>query len=232
MISEKSLGGYWAAGVTVEWDAHRRRWSGEVAYYDDGFANDEPDSGRISTEGVLRTRYKVGSGEPLAPLGAVVRVLIKDAVRLGIRFERPGFDRPFLYLAGGSESDPDNPLPKGWQEMLAIVASRYEWDTYEAPKPETAEPLRREISWEVRAHEAGTRLPREQKRLLLGYLAAVACAPRDFGTPADDVLDWYTAEVPDSTVKVEWYVMPHQILVLRVTDLAASEGEERAGADG
>lgn len=124
-------GKYWAAGVVLDWDDYRRRWYGKVEYYDDGFMNDDLDQGRISTEGVLGTRYGVGENhDPWRALEVVVDVLIKDAESLGIQFTSTRDDhRPFLYLRGDGD-DPERTPPHGWREAFKKVADRHGWETY------------------------------------------------------------------------------------------------------
>jgi hypothetical protein len=43
---DKGSGSYWAVGITLRCDG--QRWAGELDYLDDGFADDDPDSGALA----------------------------------------------------------------------------------------------------------------------------------------------------------------------------------------
>lgn len=128
MIPNTENARYWSIGITLVWD-DVRGWGGGVDYYDNGWAGDDnTDTGEISTEGTLRTRYYVADGQQRTALAAVIDVLIADAGRLGVSFREPG-DLPNLYYNGDGE-DPDCPPPDGWRELLAVEAQRIGWATY------------------------------------------------------------------------------------------------------
>lgn len=136
MILERSTH-YWAVGITLTWHPASVRdhdgnrvdgWSGEVDYYDDGFADDDPDTTKLSTQGTLRTRYIVADGKQQSAITAIVDTLITDAGRLGIKFRADG-GLPWLYVPGDGEWE-DKPVPDGWREMLAAEAERIGWATY------------------------------------------------------------------------------------------------------
>lgn len=138
MILEKSTA-HWAVGITLTWhpDGARDRdgnkvdgWTGEVGYYDDGFADDDTDAGNLSTEGALRTRYVVADGTRQSAITAIVDTLIADAARLGIKFRTGEGDLPRLYVPGDGEWA-DTPLPDGWRQLLAAEAQRIGWKTYD-----------------------------------------------------------------------------------------------------
>jgi hypothetical protein len=114
---------YWTTGISLRWDGSR--WGGRIDYYDDGFCDDDPDGGRVSTEGVLRTRYMVRDGKESSALRAVVDTLIGDAQRLGIRLGGPD-GPPALYYDGDGEGA-DYPPPDGWRELVAAEAQRVGW---------------------------------------------------------------------------------------------------------
>jgi hypothetical protein len=63
MISKS--GRYWSTGITVV--KSNSRWTASLDYCDDGFADDDPDAGLISTEGKLHTRYGVRDGDTRDP---------------------------------------------------------------------------------------------------------------------------------------------------------------------
>lgn len=137
MILERSTT-YWTTGITLAYhpDGARDRggnhlpgWSGELDYFDDGWAgDDDADAGKICTEGTLRTRYVIKDGVQQSALRAIVDTLIADAGRLGVRF-RPAMP-PRLFVRGDGEWG-DVPLPDGWRELLAAEAARIGWATYD-----------------------------------------------------------------------------------------------------
>lgn len=139
MILEKSTS-YWAVGIILTWhpdiprDYNGNRtsgWSGQIGYYDDGFAGDDnPDERCIATEGSLRTRYAVRDGQHRTALAAVIDTLIADATRLGIQLGTSA-DGPRLFVSGDGEWA-DTPLPDGWRTLLAAEAQRIGWKTYSA----------------------------------------------------------------------------------------------------
>lgn len=129
--------GYWATGITVEYYLSAGRgggWSASLDFLDDGFANDQPGRGLVSTEGTLRTRYYVHADDGPAPdpdagLSAALDVLIADAARLGITFRRFPDNAPMLYYRGDGE-DPDHEPPDDWLALLTAEAKRLGWSTY------------------------------------------------------------------------------------------------------
>jgi len=129
-------GTYWATGITVSWrensggrgDVSHSGWGASLDFLDDGFTNDEPDQGLVSTQGTLCTRYFVRDGEKSSGLSAAVDAMLADAARLGIVFRAVVDDAPFLYYKGDGE-DEDCPPPNGWREMLAREAARIGWQS-------------------------------------------------------------------------------------------------------
>ncbi len=120
--------GYWATGIKVRANRAsdgRVGWGAEVDYLDDGFVSDDADTGHISTEGRLRTRYFVKDGDTVGGLTAAIDVVIRDAARLGIGW-RDEAGGPHLYVDGDGE-DPDVWLPDGWRELLAEQSARLGW---------------------------------------------------------------------------------------------------------
>ncbi len=124
MIS-KDGSGYWSTGITVHYN-EGRGWGGVVEFYDDGFVDDAADTGRIATQGELRTRYFVKDGDTVTGLSAVVDVLRVDAERLGIRFRAVAADAPSLYYKGDGEWQ-DYPARDGWEALLEAEARRSGW---------------------------------------------------------------------------------------------------------
>jgi len=122
--------GYWTTGITVKYGysgSGRYGWAAEVAFYDNGFCDDDTDAGTISTQGILRTRYFVreGSGPDADGLTAAVDAMKADAERLGIRFSIIG--GPRVYYQGDGE-DEDWPPPDGWRELVNAQARRLGWE--------------------------------------------------------------------------------------------------------
>lgn len=125
--------GYWSTGITVRWfperPGHAEAWGGHLDYLDDGFLNDEPAAGRISTEGVLRTRYPVEDEDGVNVLAVVLDALIADAAKLGITWRGPMGGAPMIYYHGDGEG-PDYPPPPGYRDLLRAQAERLGWATY------------------------------------------------------------------------------------------------------
>jgi hypothetical protein len=123
--------GYWATGITVAFHEGGAGggldgWSAEVEFLDDGFCNDNPEAGVISTQGKLNTRYivKVREDSELV-LAAVIDAVKADAERLGIRF-REGAIGPHVYYKGDGEWE-DYPPPEDWRVMVDGQAERLGW---------------------------------------------------------------------------------------------------------
>lgn len=132
MIGTKNSG-YWAIGITLRYrDAYKDRpesWGGSLDFYDDGFVSDNAETGQVSTEGTLRTRYFVEGRPAEVALAAVIDALILDAGRLGIRFEGNVGNKPVLLYDGDSGNE-EFPPPEGWKHMLRMQADRIGWDSY------------------------------------------------------------------------------------------------------
>jgi hypothetical protein len=125
---------YWSVGITVQWRERSGSnngqphggWGASLEFLDDGFCNDDADTGRVSTQGTLNTRYFVADGERASGLSAAVDALIADAQRLGIEFTNRS-----LYYKGDGE-DPEFPPPDGWEAQLVAEAARIGWSSYGA----------------------------------------------------------------------------------------------------
>lgn len=124
---------YWSTGIVLTWQperpGHAEAWGAHLDYLDEGFLDDEPAAGRISTEGTLRTRYPVEDVDGVNVLAVVLDVLIADAERLGIVWRNSVDGWPMLYYRGDGE-DPEWPPPSGYREMLTVQAKRLHWATY------------------------------------------------------------------------------------------------------
>lgn len=95
---------YIATGITIE---HRDgAWAASANYIDGGFANDDTDARRISTEGTLHTRYLVRDGAKLDALTVIIDVLQADAKHLGITWgdKHMGGPGAALYYEGTDPS--------------------------------------------------------------------------------------------------------------------------------
>lgn len=119
--------GYWATGITVAYHGEGR-WSASVGYYDDGFCDDDPSSGVVSTQGTLGTRYQVKPDGDADVLAVVIDAVKADAESIGIRFRDDAGFPPSLYYRGDGE-DPDYPPPAGWRELISKHAVRLGWDS-------------------------------------------------------------------------------------------------------
>jgi hypothetical protein len=112
-------GRYWTTGINVSYDSYRKAWAAGIDYLDDGFADDETDTGRISTEGKLHTRYMVKDGLQTAALAAVIDVIVADAARLGIDFNERN-----LYYDDRSGTFPE---PDNWKGLHDEQVARLGW---------------------------------------------------------------------------------------------------------
>jgi hypothetical protein len=139
MISKS--GRYWSTGITVTWSPLAERindepysgWHAKLDYSDDGFANNDPDAGQVSTEGTLYTRYPVRNAKIRSGLSVAVDALIADAERLNIEFiGTSAYPEPWLYYRGDGE-DAEHPPPDGWRETLAAEAGRIGFRSYATP---------------------------------------------------------------------------------------------------
>jgi len=122
MILVKSTG-YWSVGINLRWMPDDRMWAGKIDFFDDGFADDDADTRKISTQGSLRTRYFVRNGKQQTALSVIIDTLIADAAKLGITFRDPDL---FYETDGESERFPP---PPGWRETLTAEAERIGWTT-------------------------------------------------------------------------------------------------------
>ncbi|WP_369212717.1 hypothetical protein [Streptomyces flavofungini] len=136
MISKS--GRYWSTGITVTWAPLAERindepyggWHAKLEYRDDGFADNDPDAGQVSTEGTLYTRYPVRNAKIRSGLSIAVDTLLADAKRLGIEFIGVGGDsEPWLFYEQDGESE-EHPPPDGWRETLATEAERVGFRSY------------------------------------------------------------------------------------------------------
>jgi hypothetical protein len=129
-------GRYWATGITLTYSQLAERingvlfpgWHARLDFFDDGFADNDPDKGGVSTQGTLCTRYPVRDGDLVSGLSLAVDTLIADAGRLGIELSRRD-GVPFLYYQDDGESE-NYPPPPGWRALLAAEAARIGWETY------------------------------------------------------------------------------------------------------
>lgn len=137
-------GRYWSTGITVTYSEFATRiegipypgWAASLDYCDDGFVNDDPDAGLVSTEGTLRTRYPVRDAKTRSGLGVALDNLIADARRLGIEFTATSaFPAPFLYYRGDGENE-EYPPPDGWRETLVAEAARIGFISYDTHRAE------------------------------------------------------------------------------------------------
>lgn len=113
---------YWSSGILLSHlEGDDPYWHGTAGFYDDGFADDDPAAGRISTHGELRTHYFVRARNHQESLRLVIDTLRTDAEALGIEFRDP-----YLYAAGDGE-DPAHPMPEGWRDLLREQADRVGW---------------------------------------------------------------------------------------------------------
>ncbi|WP_225840302.1 hypothetical protein [Streptomyces sp. NK08204] len=139
MISKS--GRYWSTGITVTYSPLAERihdepyggWHAKLDYMDDGFADNDPDAGQVSTEGTLQTRYPVRNAKIRSGLSIALNTLIADAKRLGVEFIAAGpYSAPWLYYRGDGE-DAEYPPPDGWRETLAAEAQRIGFRSYATP---------------------------------------------------------------------------------------------------
>ena len=116
--------GYWATGIIV-----RYGWSARVEFFDDGFCSDDTDSGTISTEGTLKTRYYIreGDGADADGLAVAVDAVKTDTDRLGIRFWTAPPLSLHVYYEGDGEHE-DWPPPAGWRELVDAQSIRLGWE--------------------------------------------------------------------------------------------------------
>lgn len=129
---------YWSTGITVTYRHHvgttngvsRSGWGASLKFYDNGFCNDEPDLGQVSTEGTLSTRYYVSDGQDIHGnrvdgLTIAIDTLIADATRLGIEFGGPA-GQPWIYVPGDGR-DPGQEYHPAWRQIVADQAARLGW---------------------------------------------------------------------------------------------------------
>jgi hypothetical protein len=130
MISKS--GRYWSTGITVTWAPLAERingepyggWHAKLDYSDDGFADNDPDTAQVSTEGTLHTRYPVRDAKIRSGLSIAIDTLLADARRLGVELIAVGPDsEPWLFYRGDGE-DSEHPPPNGWRETLTAEAER------------------------------------------------------------------------------------------------------------
>jgi hypothetical protein len=119
--------GWWSTGVTARWaysGGGQYGWAASLDYLDDGWCDDDPAAGRVSTQGRIGTRYAVKDITDCNTLTVVLDVLIADAERLGIEWRSP----TLYYEADGENAS--YPPPERWDEALRAQAARLGWRTY------------------------------------------------------------------------------------------------------
>lgn len=119
---------HWATGIIV--DYQEGKWSSHVEYLDDGFADYDLHSGRISTEGRIGTRYGVRDSDHHDALTVVIDVMKADAERLGIEW-RKTIGGPYIFAAfeTAAENYPDR-YPDGWQRLLNEQSRRIGFNAF------------------------------------------------------------------------------------------------------
>ena len=122
---------YWATGISIRYGYSgegRYGWAAEVAFYDNGFCDDDTDTGTISTQGTLATRYFVreGDGVDADGLAAAVDTVKADAERLGIRFRDDEALSPAVYYEEDGTGG-QYPPPAGWRDLVNAQAVRLGW---------------------------------------------------------------------------------------------------------
>jgi hypothetical protein len=124
---------YWATGITLtHWNG---RWGASLSFYDDAFLNDDPDAGKISTQGTLHTRYQVKDGNDVDGLTAAIDALRSDAERLGIEWRTMSGVAPSLFT--DEAEAPDAGWPAGWRDLVSAQAERLGWESPSKPARET-----------------------------------------------------------------------------------------------
>lgn len=136
MISKS--GRYWSTGINVTYAPSAERINGELYpgwhacldYQDDGFADNDPETERVSTEGKLFTRYPVRNAKIRQGLSIALDTLIADAERLGVTFTTlPGHRGPNIFYDGDGENE-IHPAPEDFRDILATEADRLGWSSY------------------------------------------------------------------------------------------------------
>jgi hypothetical protein len=122
---------YWSIGIIVRAESSikdsTRLWGAHLKYLDSGFVDDDASIPRISTEGLLQTRYSVaptGDQTDGDVLRAIIDTLIADANRLGIVFRASG--GPSIYYHSDGE-DPDHEAPPNWRDLVREQNERLGW---------------------------------------------------------------------------------------------------------
>jgi hypothetical protein len=115
---------YWSTGISVGYSDER--WVASAKFLDDGFANDDVDDLRISTEGTLHTRYYVRDGKHVDALTVVIDTVKADAERLGIVWKDP-----HIYV-----NTHDGEVPAAIQRLVDRQAVRLGWEPLNAEDSE------------------------------------------------------------------------------------------------
>jgi hypothetical protein len=124
---------WWSTGITIRYlpDAIERHgrsydgWSATAKFYDSGFVSDDTDTGSISTQGELGTRYFIRDGETVDGLTAAIDVILADAKKIDIQWGQGC--PPTLYYEGDGE-DPEWPPPPNWKRIIRDQCTRLGWD--------------------------------------------------------------------------------------------------------
>lgn len=129
-LNDSQEGGMWVYAFVTTADAHNFEAccgpSGTLALPMPDVISHDP--GRVSTQGVLRTRYGVQDGNHRSGLAAAIDTLIADAHKLGITFKAPCSDTPNLYMHGDGEHS-DTEYPDGWRDLINAEADRIGWNS-------------------------------------------------------------------------------------------------------
>ncbi len=115
---------YFATGIEVKYGYAgngQNGWSASVKFYDQGFADDNASEGRVSTEGILSTRYYVPNENGSSGLEAAIKALLIDMAKIYV-YINPNQEF-VIYFTQGEHGEADE-IPSEEIETLRSLSEK------------------------------------------------------------------------------------------------------------
>jgi hypothetical protein len=133
--------GYFYTGISITYGYAGDKmygWSLRLQFLDAGFANDDVTANKVSTEGVLSTRYVLRDENGFSGLEAGVKVIMEDARKMGIRTfaeqREDSFIRSEFYVCTEEEEESSAGIPEEQLDIVRKLAQELNFEIIGIPK--------------------------------------------------------------------------------------------------